>query len=394
MPELSRPYEFRPLLLEDPGRLSDPQVLTLLLACGTTRQASEQWPKKTWTAVALGEELYAAAGWQLRTLARLCLSGALDLRQYGLGRILGGRLVATLELAQRWHQGWGEACEIGIRSESLKDLAEAVCRRREPATDGELLAIVLHATVPGAEAARGLIAAYGGLEDMLRTLACDHFDPPGNGSSCYRLRGHAVELWGENWFHLLAAVELARRYQRQAEVASPGEPDGGEVQAAGAEERLLLSLLDSARPLDGAQRSRLIEVLRCHPRYSGELARLAERACEAGTEDAHRAAEAVRMFDMLYESRDWRHPSEVLGSRVPYARLLAVAEARDAEARGSGDSQAAARVATVRGLLERAERHAATGPVAECMEVLAELEISASGMRRVVVTALHLATVE
>ena len=92
-----------------------------------------------------------------------------------------------------------------------------------------------------------------------------------------------------------------------------------------------------------------------------------------------------------------RQPS-VFGSsygrgRLQYARLLAVAEARDAEARapatvsppGGGDG---------RGLLQRAEGHVAAVPVAECMEALAYLEISAGGMRLVVVTALHLATVE
>lgn len=150
----------------------------------------------------------------------------------------------------------------------------------------------------------------------------------------------------------------------------------------------LLTLLDSTRPISDAERSGLLAMLRTHPRLEDEFARLEALAGEIGAETLQEAAELHQMFDNLCRS-EWHRPAEILGSRVPYAQLLAIAEAQLAEASPDNGSKprevlSASRISKVIELLAQAEQEAAARPVTECFAALKQLRISKAGIRRAI----------
>ena len=375
MPRLSTPAEIRELLSKAPARLSEAQLLALVLGRGSRNAAGEPGERHHLTAVTLAEALCGAAGGRWAELVRRGLSGAIDWQRFGVGESLGGPLVATMELAQRWQHGFADGGDGRIRCAALRGLREAVFLRQEPATEGELVGLLLERSAEPEATAAALLQAFAGPQELVRSMSLERFAPAWQeGRRVLRLRGTEVDLEPVECCRLLAAIELVRRYPGQAVFH-----DFGQGEAAPGEGALdLLRLLDPASPLDGAQRSGLIEALRSHPRFTGAFSRLEELARDAGTESLAHAAELHRMFAALCRVRHWQHPAEVLGGRVPYAALLAIAEARIART-----AEPPARLVEVRELLAAAEQQAAVPPMAAFVEALQDLRLSAAGLEKV-----------
>ncbi len=98
------PTQIRNLFFDDPAQVTDAQLLALLLGTGTTRSA-KGLVRKTWTAIELAGDLLVTAGGRLEHLVAGARRADFDRRHFGLGEVLGSRLVAAMELAHRWRRG-------------------------------------------------------------------------------------------------------------------------------------------------------------------------------------------------------------------------------------------------------------------------------------------------
>lgn len=373
MPRLPTPREIRELWVADAARVSDPQLLTLVLARGSSisrgRARRDPSIKMSWTAVELAEGLYAEAGWQLPELARRALAGELDLAAFGVGPTLGGKLIAALELAERWRRGRAPDGE-GVRCENPWELAEQIFRREEKATDAELLRIALGDHFPQKKPERPLLERFGDPWRLLESLTLACFERFGDRPVKWRLVGTRLELETVPCFSLLACAELARRLRAQAELDGvPVDPESFGIRSPE-----LLRLLDPESPIEPALRASLTTRLRSHPELAEDFARLDALMKDAQTSSPQHAVELHRMFEVLMARSEWTSPREILGRQVPYGRLLAISKARRERA-----TEPSAHLQKVRLRLLEAEQRAAENPVNAFVSALLELGISEAG---------------
>ena len=163
---------------------------------------------------------------------------------------------------------------------------------------------------------RRLLEAFGGPLQFFGVLSPDAFkiDEPWRvvELSCGTT---TVTLGGPNSGRLLATVVLARRYRARKAIELKRRPD-------------LMTLLDPDSELNRGERLSMIEALRCDPELKADFAKLEQLATDANTENLERAVVAHLMFEELLRYHDWSDPEEILSDQVPFAGLLAIANAR------------------------------------------------------------------
>ncbi len=363
------PTEIQEAWFEGTVGLTDAQLLVLVLGMGTTRHGRGV-VKKTWTAIALAEELLAAAGGRLEHLVACARRDDFDLRRFGLGKVLGSRLVAAMELAHRWRRGFRRGGNPRIQTDAGDDLKQRILLRRVPLTEGELVAVLLARSWVWQKKAGSFLTVYPNLETLIEKLT----------PAVYLARRRAG-TWSrsepvfdvESSCRVLAAIELARRHRARAgfehRALSPG--------SFGLSSPYLVKLLNPASPLDRPTRQRLLANARSNPRMAADFTRLERLANDAGTDDYLRAIQHHWMFEALLEDREWSHPAEVLGEPVPFAPLLSIAANRIGRA-----GRRPAGILRVQELLAAAELAAARRPLTAFVAALVELELSESGVER------------
>ncbi len=153
------PSSIRETLFTDPRRVQDPELLVLLLGRGSQLAGPANKPRQTWSAIELAYALLKAAGGHLGNLIQSVHDNELELKRYGLGETLGGRLIAATELAHRYCKGISRGGNPKIRPDTWK-LRDEVFKREIRPTEGELIAILMAHDLPKAEPATSLLAAY------------------------------------------------------------------------------------------------------------------------------------------------------------------------------------------------------------------------------------------
>ncbi len=363
------PQEIRDLLGQDPAAVSDSELVALVAATGARKPGSRQG-KTSWSSLELAAILLEESGGRLSDLVQAACTHAVDWRSYGVGRNIGARLIAAMELAERWRVGAGPSpagtATAGDGGDlDAASLSLAVFEHRRTPSGVELVALVLGVKQPDLKVARQALAAFGSLREMIGTLTLDAFEPAYRRSHIFmRLTGTDLKIELAALCRLVAAVELARRYRGNKGTAPA---------SLGLASENLEQLLDPATPLDRDLRSRLIEQLRSHPELTADFARLDRLTGDAGTDDYQLAAELHLMFDALCQPQGWTHPAEIVGEPVPFRFLLNIARAAIER------SPEAPRVLQVKELLEAAERGAAARPVAAFVDALRLLSLSESG---------------
>ncbi|MEM7585677.1 MAG: hypothetical protein AAF560_19970 [Acidobacteriota bacterium] len=365
------PGEIRGLLCTDPALVTDPQLFSLMMGAGTSRRAMAPGLKrKTWTAVAQAEELFAAMDGRLATLVREVCAETLDFDRFGFGKSLRPRLLASMELMARWRRGFHAGGASEIRRHQRRSLSDLVLQHKAKATEAELIAVMIGSTFPDIDNTLLLMDFFGSPEQLIEEFSLSTF----NG-----FRGHCRQLPTPNargimgirgCYKLVAAIELAQRYRTRA-LYSPTNP----LESVGLRSAELVKLFDPQNPIDDEQRHSLINVLRSHPDLREDFARLDRLASDAQTDDTRRAIELHHMFEELHQDGSWTDPRRVLGEPVPYRGLLAIANARLARAR-----RPAARLQKLKELLEQAEEAAMEQPIATFTAALEDLRISPQGI--------------
>ena len=122
------PTQIQDVLLKAPESITDTQLLVLVLGRGTTRHGKGQ-VRKTGAIFELASALLAEAGGRLEHLVAAARRADFDRRHFGLGKTLGSRLIATLELAHRWRE---QAIKLHL-------MFEALCENREWAHPAQVL---------------------------------------------------------------------------------------------------------------------------------------------------------------------------------------------------------------------------------------------------------------
>ncbi len=360
----ARPMEIREIVSKNPDLASDAQLLALVLATGTG--GPQRAKKRGFSSLELADALLEAVGGRLGDLVQAVCADAVEWRDFGIGKNIGARLIAAMELAEGWRTSVGAAFADGVQPLAAKALADEVFARRRRPLAVETVALVLGVTTPDLETASGLLAAFGGTGSLVAGLKLDTFEPAYGRSSLYlRLIGGGVKVKIDVLCRLLATVELARRY---------GGNEPADTVSLGLASEHLERLLDPATPLDRDLRHGLVKQLRSHPELAGDFATLDRLTGDAGVDDVHRAAEIHRMFKALVRRRSWSDPAEIVGDPVPYRALLRVARASIERA-----AEPPARLLDVKQRLEDSERRAAARPVATFVAALRGLSLSESG---------------
>ncbi len=379
--QATTPTEIRDVFYDDLAAVSDVQLLVLLLGMGTTRHGRGR-PKKTWTAIGLATDLMEHAGGRLEHLVESARSADFDRHRFGLGNMLGSRLIAAMELAHRWRRGLRRGGNAKVSLKTVRDWPKQVFERRSGLTEGDLLAIVL-SRYPRNKELQPYLEVFSSPETLIKTMTPRAVMVNEKCRAVDRLGYLKIKLYDDPCRRLLATAELARRHRLRAGTESFTLKPG----ALGLESRYLIKLLDPASPLDRARRRSLIEQARSNPKMSADFATLDRLAKEVGTADYGWAIRHQVQFQALLDDREWHHPAEVLGEPLPYAALVSIAEARAAR---SGPTPA--RVAEVQELLEAAELAATEKSIDAFATALLDLEISDSGLERVLAEARrHLA---
>ncbi len=370
------PTEIRESLFEESVRLTDAQLLVLVLGMGTTRHG-KGYVKKTWTAIGLAEELLTAAGGRLEHLVAYARRADFDHRRFGLGQVLGSRIVAAMELAHRWRRGFRRGGDTGVRASKDDDLAHRILQRRVRLTEGELVAVLLSRYWIRQNEVEAALAAFSSLETMIERLTPVVYLAR-RDAGAWPFADSPFDL--EPTCRVLGAIELARRHRARAgferHTLKPG--------SFGLKSSYLLKLLDPESPLDRPTRQKLLANVRSHPRMVEDFARLDRLASDAGIVDYPQAIQLHWMFKALLENREWSHPAEVLGEPIPFGALLLIAEAKIDRA-----AERPARTLRVRELLEAAELAAIREPVIAFAATLAGFGISESGLERAFEEARH-----
>ncbi len=368
-PRATTPAEIRENLFFDPSRVTDPQLVALLLGKGTRRKSSDK-PPKSWSCVEIGEQLFKQAGGRLSDLVTAIRRDGIALQEYGIGKKLGARLIATMELAYRWRRGFRKGGKAEIRSGVDMDLEQLIFERQGKLSDGELLVPLIGRA--GNDTGR-LLEFFKSPQALVESLKFDTFTAKRKDSRARMTLPEAdVELKLAEFGRLLAGLELVRRHRVQAMVESRKLSTG----ASGLSLRDLVTLLDTERRLDLPLRGTLIEILRSHPDLARAFGNLDTLAAEAGAESYEEAVEVHQMFEELRQRKEWSDPAEVVGPQVRFGKLLSVAEAKIARA-----SRPPNRVLEVKELLEAAQRTAIEQPVGSFVDALLELGITDEGAR-------------
>ena len=370
------PQEIRELVCKDVTAVSDTQLIALVLATGTrvpgTRASTSGGGKSSWSSMELASNLLAEAGGQLSDLVRETCANAIDWRLYGIGKNIGARLIAAMELAERWRVGAGSAVSSAQASLEARPLSLAVFERQRTPSAVELVALVLGVRLPDIEIAERVVTVFGSLRGLIATLAFDAFESFHRKGHIYlRLPSTGLVIEHADLCRLVAAVEVARRHRGQTVVMTT-EPDSLGLTSANLEK-----LLDPATPLDAELRQSLVEELRSHPELAADFVKLDRLATDSGTGNYQRAAEIHRMFHALSSRQGWRHPAEIVGEPVPYRALLSLTQATIDRA-----TEPSARILEIQALLQHAERDAAAQPVATFVDALRGLKLSESGAAR------------
>lgn len=361
------PADVRGLLFDDPSRVTDAQLVALLLGKGSGRRRRGQ-PALTWTCLELGEAIYRDAGGELSGLVHALRRDAIDWRDFGIGEKLGARLIAAAELAHRWRRGLRRGGDASIRSDV--DVQRAVFEHHKGVSEGELLTLLLERYGRGEDTVR-LLECCTSPQALIDSLEFDSFTKTKVGSvSRMTIADTGLELTTAQLGWLFSGLELARRYRAQATLEQRQISAG----ASGLSALDLVTLLDTERRLDRPLRETLIGILRTHPEVARDFEDLDRLAAEAGVESHDEAVEAHRMFEELLRREGWSDPAEVVGPGVPFTRLLTIAEAKIGG--GAGPPE---RLREVHELLLAAQREATAEPVASFVEVLLELGITDEG---------------
>ncbi len=344
-------------------------MLGLVCGLGTARHG-QRLVKKSWTAIGLAEELLVAAGGRLEHLVVAARRADFDRRRFGLGKILGSRLLATMELAHRWRRGFQRGGDPRVRASEDDDLMHRLLRRRVPLTEGELVAVLLTRFWVRQSKAEATLADFPNLEAMIESLT----------PAAYLARRdagtwpYADSLFDfESSCRVLAAIELARRHRARAGFERYTLKPG----SFGLSSTYLLKLLDPESPLDRPTRQRLLANARSNPRMAADFTQLDRLASDAGTDHYPRAIRHHLQFEALRKDREWSHPAEVLGEPVPFGALLSIAEAGIERS-----TQRPVRILRVKELLAAAELVAIREPLAAFVAALVELGVSESGLER------------
>ena len=359
--------EIQIALFQKSMRLSDAQLLVLVLGTGATRYAKE-WPKKTWTAIELAQRLLDMAGGRLEHLVASARRSDFDRRRYALGEVLGCRLLATVELAHRWRQGFEGGGDLTVHEDGDIEIRQRVLERDAGLTEGELIAVLV-SHYSFSQRAASIFARYSSAEDLMRTLTPASYRQA-RLEGIWPLEGDSTK---QSACRLLAAIELARRHRAR----SGFERHALEPGSLGLSSPYLVKLLDPESPLDRPTRQKLLANVRSNPQMAEDFNQLDRLADDAGTDDVFLAIRHHAMFEALNETSDWVDPAEVVGEPVPFAALLTIAEARI-----SGSTGDPARLLKVREPLEAAELAAARGPLIPFVAALEELAVSESGLER------------
>jgi hypothetical protein len=118
-------------------------------------------------------------------------------------------------------------------------------------------------------------------------------------------------------------------------------------------------------------------MLRSHPQLADDFRKLDRLTEDAQTQDYQQAIEHYQMFERLRKQQNWTDPAKILGDRVPYVNLLAIAEARIARA-----STQPTRTMKIQQLLKRAEEKTTNDAIDAFVNELIILGISPSGADR------------
>ncbi len=370
--QAATPHQVRDAFFANPAAVTDVQLLVLLLGMGTTRHGRGQ-TKKTWTAIGLATDLMNSAGGRLEHLVANARRADFDPHRFGLGQILGSRLIAAMELADRWRRGFHRGGNARVRLEPDVELAQEVLERKNRVTEGELVAALLGRYPRCHKETGSLIEAYGGPQGLLESLISRVVKISDDRKAALYAVLSGFDIYADAGCRLLAAAELARRHRTRAAnqrfALKPG--------TLGVKSRYLIKLLDPGSPLDRARRKSLLEQARSNPSMTADFARLDRLKTEARADEYEQAIQLQMQFEALCENRGWMHPAEMLAEPVPYAALVSIAEARIAR-----PGRAPARIVEVKGLLEAAEQADVDEPVEAFVGALLDLEISESGAEK------------
>lgn len=373
--EPTTPAALRDRLFADPARLSDPQLVSLIVGKGTQRKRRGQ-PTKRWSFPEIGEALCARGGGGCVELVEAVVKDAIDLADYGLGPTLGTRLRAVIELARRWRRGFARGGNAEIRSDPDHrgpDLQE-VLQSHGKVSEGELVMLVIDENVWRHENTDALLGAFERPREVMESVAFDAFvTVRREGRTLFSLPETELKLTASELGRLLSAVELARRYRSRAKVERRKPVRG----PSGLSALDLVKILDPRKRLEDPLRERLARLVRTHPEVAEDFRALDELAADVGVESPEEAVEVGEKLETLTRTKKWSDPAEVLGPPVPFAKLLALAEARlDREEKPHP------RLEDVRDRLLAAQREAIRKPVESFVEALRELHVTDEGAQQ------------
>ncbi len=371
------PQEVRDLMRLNVSLVKDQHLLAILLAKGSMGRSRGR-TRKSRTSIELAEALLELADGKMVNLVERVHADGVDLSSFGIGISMGARLITGMELAHRWRRGFTDGGSDNIREETAAELRQRIFQRRGKPSETELIAVILGATDPDKETARGLVAAFGSPRQLVTSLTLDAFASFRKDAALY-LRFSSADVEVEVEFisicRLVAAVELSRRYRARRGPELPPLKVG----AFGLKSPVLIELLSPTSSVAPELRAATIDVLRSHPEMASDFRKLDGLARDAGTSDDQQAIALALTFELLRKQSAWTHPSEVLGEKIPYDTLLAIAQARIERA-----SKPPTRILKIQELLEKASQELPAEPIESFAEALARRNLSRAVAERAI----------
>ncbi|MEM7582867.1 MAG: hypothetical protein AAF560_05760 [Acidobacteriota bacterium] len=375
------PAQIRGLMAADLQMTSDTQLLCVMLGTGGSTVPEPGQRPKTRSAFALANALVEATG-SFDDLLREVRSGSLQFTGYKPECSPWHRLRADMELIERWRRGFTAGGDATVRALDWATLCGELTDLRG-ASEAELIAFTIGARHPDPVNGKLLMDYFGSPQALFEQFSLVTFQAfrshyrSGKDQQFLKLPRPSA------CFRLLAAIELAERHRRRmVSRLAPLGPSQRELlsKRLGLRSAELTRLLAPESPLDAEQRDSLLEVLRSHPDLAPDFERLDRLVADAQTPDVWQAIELHHQFETLLEDPSWSDPRALLGERVPFRGLLAIAEARLART----EDESSGELARVKERLEAAERQALAQPVAAFVGALAELCLSPAGVEAAV----------